>query len=1057
MTKSEAYRQMRTLFSRFFDDNASVRRIAMDAGLDISRLNLTGSPTNVWHGVMSEAEKHGKLASLVQVAVEEYPSSTEEFSELLRIYLPANQGKPAAQSPPPRVDQSSMPPPRDRSIEPQQPSDEGAEFNESSVPQIPITMPRDMKISQVENQILCAMFTGSIEVMLIKEFTDGRTETRVFLVQPTDAEGVKVLPAVAKIGPKPLIEKEWQADQRHLLNRLPGFAPVQGTPVYLHMGENQSWGGLRYGQVGDGLFDIVSLSDYIKDESSLYNIWHLLENRLFRQLGELWQATIKWETLKVKDCYDQILPVNLMIEPSTLQPNQSVIWLDGRQIAQAGRSVGEIQLGSSVRLENFVVTEIDIAKQEVTLNLPLTSGNPPTLPSYRLRVQPVDGSIHLAIGDILPPVTGLVTLTRQGSLQREARAYLNPSVDLAQTPIALPDVASLAGLGTFFGDGEIALPNPLMALPSLLEHTAEAKFATIHGDLNLRNILVDPQAITAHLIDCASASHNHVLQDLLLLERDILTDLLAQTLFQQGMQPEMVVGLYRYIHCAMQREAHGSGEFAIPTELPSSLHKVYIALVTLRQMARKFLSDPTQWDEYYTGLVIHSLGSLKFKALDKAPIGQNPKAIAFWAAAATVWLMQGNGDCLQIQWQYVDVSGNLKDPEWEEDIINYLISKGEVNSRDLDGLSPERWQEIKREFLIKNPKLDLMHTPQSIRYRKADQLQFFNHLWESIQHTIVNGEKIEESPIDRLIASIGILWDLDISSTTYDNNIDCYCFMMNTKELFPNLRLTKLPLLIFGPKVDVEKRLNITIELIRKMQSPQNSQTGIIISLDNVTDLNRLRQVSERLRDVYSCDVIIFDRDGVLSVSLLKNRADELRKMILGSVDLSILSPYDTTGAVRPDIFFGRESEIRFIIEKSHNNSYAIVGGRKIGKSSLRNYLHLERLPLKGIHSLSISCSQFVSYEDFLNYPLKQGQLSPSFEIPALPKVGALLDSLQGGKPFVLLLDEADKLVTFDKETDWRLFHYLRDLVNSNVVQLLLFGEHKLRAGTRETNAPLYN
>ena len=67
------------------------------------------------------------------------------------------------------------------------------------------------------------------------------------------------------------------------------------------------------------------------------------------------------------------------------------------------------------------------------------------------------------------------------------------------------------------------------------------------------------------------------------------------------------------------------------------------------------------------------------------------------------------------------------------------------------------------------------------------------------------------------------------------------------------------------------------------------------------------------------------------------------------------------------------------------------------------------------------------------------------------------MTSSSTGRPLVLLLDEADKLVSGDRVESWRLFNALRGVVNSGRAQVVLSGERTLRAALRDPTGPLFN
>ncbi len=375
--------------------------------------------------------------------------------------------------------------------------------------------------------------------------------------------------------------------------------------------------------------------------------WHVLEKRLFVQLGQLWRATLTWKPLLFQNSYDDILPINLVLTPVTAAEASAgpvPLRLDGAQIASTTSPLPTLQRGDLVQIANFVITEM--TTDELTLNLPPLANAPRT--AYRLRLQ-ASSTGEQPIGATLPTMLARVTTTRAELLRNGAQLGLGAQMDLLQSNFLLP------------GTSTLRLPNPLLALSALLAHSHDANFATIHGDLNLRNILVDTEARTTHIIDCAAARQDHALQDLLRMERDYLTDVLAKHFFQVGLPPTTIVRLYQYVHCATRGEPAASGHFSLPTELAVELRKPFIVLVTLRRAARELLAKPGQWDEYYTGLIIHLLGALKFRDLDNAPAGHQPKALVFWGAAVTVDLLQAlksdqDHTCQGINWRFLDVT-----------------------------------------------------------------------------------------------------------------------------------------------------------------------------------------------------------------------------------------------------------------------------------------------------------------------------------------------------------------------------------------------------------------
>lgn len=622
-------RKLRDLLVSLYDDIESIRLVVDDAELNAANIILAGKTVNVWRNVLAEAENADKLQQLIEVVLAQYPNKKVIINELLGNYSnndSDNQVDVGANSESPSGVDSMRP---------------------STIPlpathTIPIHRPRDLRLTEPEEQLLRTLFDKAAGLTILSEFGDGRTATRVLLVRPTAADGVDELPTVVKLGPADLITPEWEATQRQVLDRLPGFAAVRGEPVYLADAAGGRRGALRYEQVGNGVFAIESLARY-STHATAQQLWQVLHERLFRQLGVFWRMTQRWAPVSFQQRYDGILPVNLVVEVDATAQGYPT-FLDARYVATTIAGLPPLQPGAVVRLEGFVVTECSADGRELTLDLP----QPAEIKSaYRLRVQRPRNEPPCPVGAPFSPTLGRVRATRQSLLQGYLQAHLDAGIDLTQPTVPLPD--------------QTTLPNPLPALPTLLARTHEAWLATIHGDLNLRNILVDPNVRTAHLIDCARAGQDHVLQDLLRLERDILTDLAAQTFFQAGLPATAIVHFYRQLHCATRGAAHDPGHFALPTDLEPALEKLFVMLVTVRQAARELLAVPGDWSEYTTGLIIHLLGALKFRDLETPPPGQQPKAMAFWAAATLLGVLDDlkSGDdrhCRAIRLRFFDIT-----------------------------------------------------------------------------------------------------------------------------------------------------------------------------------------------------------------------------------------------------------------------------------------------------------------------------------------------------------------------------------------------------------------
>lgn len=217
------------------------------------------------------------------------------------------------------------------------------------------------------------------------------------------------------------------------------------------------------------------------------------------------------------------------------------------------------------------------------------------LSSIWRRSRLVEAPLGASYQELLPP-----------DLRSLMAGLLDAQTDLLADAVAVPGKA---------GD---VLPNPLMMLPSMLEQPFLYRMATVHGDLNLDNVLVDPSSRTVRLIDFSRSREDHVLHDLLRLETGLVTRILSGRLAQRGLPPHGIVDLYRRLH------SHADSG---PPEPP--LLSIYVALAATRKAAAALLADPDDWREHQVGLAAYLMGACKYRNLDAAA-----KTTAFWGAAA---------------------------------------------------------------------------------------------------------------------------------------------------------------------------------------------------------------------------------------------------------------------------------------------------------------------------------------------------------------------------------------------------------------------------------------
>jgi hypothetical protein len=264
--------------------------------------------------------------------------------------------------------------------------------------------------------------------------------------------------------------------------------------------------------------------------------------KLFETFGPNWWMQRRAETFRLGREYDRVLPTHYVIEPS----NGRGRVLDGR----SAPSTTDLAVGEMVTLRSFIKRE----RRADGASLSLLGAPPAGQPPLRVR--------WLSLSEP-NGATGRVTATRRTLLEEFT-----------------------AGMEHF------GLRDPLEGLSELLDISVAGTRSTIHGDLNLENVLVGPGDFV-WLIDFAQTRDGHPLFDFAHLE----AELIAQVIAPQMPDSQAYLALL---------QGHPAAEYAHLAVLRNAIQEI----------AGRCLFNPSQPAEYNMALKLACLGALKFANLD---------------------------------------------------------------------------------------------------------------------------------------------------------------------------------------------------------------------------------------------------------------------------------------------------------------------------------------------------------------------------------------------------------------------------------------------------------
>ncbi len=230
------------------------------------------------------------------------------------------------------------------------------------------------------------------------------------------------------------------------------------------------------------------------------------------------------------------------------------------------------------------------------------------------------------------------------------------------------------------------------------------------------------------------------------------------------------------------------------------------------------------------------------------------------------------------------------------------------------------------------------------------------------------------------------------------------------------------------------------------------------------TDAATWRQSSEAgaLRNELATSVVALDVDEVPLVIGAKQPRQALVKYVLEQADLTKANPYSQHGVTRREMFFGREPELAEIRASLETNSIALLGGRRIGKTSLLTRT-IGALESERWHPTMVDCQAVGDWEGFQQLMSRHGLTLGSN--PSAAAVTDLVDQLGAqagpGRP-VLILDEVDSLLRWDMSNSVDgvsevIFRSFRAASQEDRIRFVFSGERLISERMGDPSSPHWN
>lgn len=408
-------------------------------------------------------------------------------------------------------------------------------------PNLSIERKSETNLSTQERELMQAVFRRYERVVLEREFPSGYSGARTFLALPIREDGRTDAYAVVKIDHWAKIQREHENYEKMVKHSLPPItARIQQPPVAVRppRSNDQKLAALQYTFIAEPGRMPMSLREALLNSPDAQ-----LVSKLFETIGPNWWMQRSPYTFKLAQEYDRMLPTHFVIAPASGKGMS----LDGYRAAdEMFYGVGEI-----VELRNFE----QIERRADGRSLSLVGKASPGQPAVRVHWESLDNPNG---------AQGRITATRSTKLR-----------------------ASVTGFDLF------DLPDPLVKLPDALNQKISGTRSTIHGDLNLENVLVGPGEMV-WLIDFATTREGHTLYDFAHLKAEVIAHVIAP-----------------------QIEAEREFLELLSLERRSSRKDLKVLLESIDRIATRCLFDPAKPREFHLAVYMACLGALKFENLSR--------------------------------------------------------------------------------------------------------------------------------------------------------------------------------------------------------------------------------------------------------------------------------------------------------------------------------------------------------------------------------------------------------------------------------------------------------
>jgi len=396
--------------------------------------------------------------------------------------------------------------------------------------------------------------------------------------------------------------------------------------------------------------------------------------------------------------------------------------------------------------------------------------------------------------------------------------------------------------------------------------------------------------------------------------------------------------------------------------------------------------------------------------------------------------------------------------KWNSHIFAELVAFGEVLPEDLIALPGLLRQPMLDGFYVNYQEtLSIQRRGRRLVLLAGKSLKNWQIAWRRVsddldRHHALSPKSQEQIRLLAQSLSDGLGFTIEeprLSNSICAWRVDAPALRLNLPARFPLVFVADL-----NPTPETVRQLVDTVSILK-----DTNNFALVVPLESSVPGVDIPGVLRRLIDAspYARDFIILTQQDVVDILIARHPERVLIQHISRQMDLSSISPFIVNGPVPPQMFFGRDREIRTLVDHAGRRNYAIVGNRKIGKTSLLNQIESRINHQGGIRLLRMDCQSVREAAVFYAKLQQISGMQADISSPAALAAALRVLRTQSDQPLVLILDEVDDLLKAEKDRDEPVLSVMRELANEQTCWFIFCGSKILIRQLRDSESALFN